>query len=227
MNPLNKKCPWDPKISTWKLLLHKTVWWSSTVKLKVVFWWKATITILMSTNKIDFLREWIFKNPRKEVWPSPSLKELIVDPLSQQKSKENHHQKEPNSMMKKSDNWMKESNLDRKRRKNLILILALSVKIHTKIKETASMKKLSNNLILKNTQRKLNTNPHLYNKESDIKIYQVHQRKGSSSIRKVERGPTSTYKQHKKHLLLLLLTSTVPNQPKSPANRPLNNLPKV
>ena len=223
MNPLNKKCPWDPKILTWKLLLHKIAWWSSTVKIKVVFWWKATITILTSTKKIDFSREWIFKNPRKEVWPSPSQKELIGRPLFQQKSKENHHQKELNSMMKKSDNSMKESNLEKKRRKNSILISALSVKLHTKIKETASMKKLSNNLILKNTQRKLNTNLRLYNKESDIKMYQTHQRKGSSSIKKVERGPTSTHKLHKKHLLLLLLTSTVPSQLKSPANRPQNN----
>ena len=223
MNPLNKKCPWDPKISTWKLLLHKTTWWSSTVKLKVVLWWKATIIILTSTNKIDFPKGWIFKNLRKEVWPSPLQKELKVGPLFQQKSKENHHQKEPNSTIKKLDNSMKESNLDRKIRKNSILILVLSAKLHTKIKETASMKKLSNNLISKNTQKKFSTSPHLYNKEFDIKMYQPHQRKGSSSIKKAERGLTSTHKLHKKHLLLQLLTSTVPNQPKSQANSSPNN----
>ena len=165
MNPFNKKCLWDPKISTWKLLLRKKAWWSSTVKLKVVFWWKATTTILMSTNKIDFPKESIFKNPRKEAWPSTSQTELIVGPLFPQKSKENHHQKEPNSMMKKSNNSMKESKLDRKRRKNSTLILALSAKLHTKTKETASMKKLSSNLISKNTLRKFSTNPHLYSKE--------------------------------------------------------------
>ena len=118
---------------------------------------------------------------------------------------------------------MKESNLDRKIRKNSILILVLSAKLHTKIKETASMKKLSNNLISKNTQKKFSTSPHLYNKEFDIKMYQPHQRKGSSSIKKAERGLTSTHKLHKKHLLLQLLTSTVPNQPKSQANSSPNN----